>query len=257
MKRSTRMPFAAGAVLIAVLAGCASTPTTPPVVLPDADSLAISPDSAHVEVGGSFRFTVAAFDTAGTSIDANLAFTSSDPAVFTVDGTGRVFGEAEGVATLRVASGAARDSAIVTVAPAVRGWFAQTSNSTGVTLHGVHFRPNGRPGWAVGDAGRIVRTLDGGSEWSIVTSGTSTALQAVWFTSDLEGWAVGVGGTVLRTTNGGTSWTRLTNVGAAEQLNDVHFATRDTGWVVGADGVILRTFNRGSSWQRLRRRCST
>ena len=252
MKRSIWMTcVCATGLTLMMIFGCDSTSTTSPPAAPDADSLALSPDTARVAVDAGFRFTVAAYDSNGVAIRANLDFQSGNTSVFTVDATGRVLGVGEGVARLLVSSGTARDSAVVIVTPAVRGWYAQTSGVTGVALHGVYFRPGGSRGWAVGDGGRILRTLDGGAEWSLQSSGTSTALNAVWFTSDAEGWAVGNNGAVLHTTNSGGSWTRLLNPGASEHLNDVQFAHRDTGWVVGADGVILRTANRGVSWQRV------
>ena len=254
MKRSNWMlcvSCACGMTLALMLFGCDSTSTTSPPVTANADSIAVSPDSARVAVGAAFRFTVAAYDSLGRAISANLEFASGNPSVFTVDATGRVLGESEGIAWMIVTSGAARDSAVVTVTPAVRGWYAQPSGVTGVVLHGVFFRPGGSLGWAVGDGGRILRTLDGGAAWTIQTSGASASLNAAWFTSDLEGWVVGNSGTVLHTTNAGSTWTRLLNTGASEHLYDVQFAHRDTGWAVGANGVILRTVNRGSSWQRV------
>jgi len=254
MKRSiwsTCVHSMAAVALAMMLHGCDSTSSTSPDVRPDADSLAMSPDSASVAVGTTFRFTVVAYDSLGRVINANLRFASSDSAVFTVDGTGRVRGENPGVATLTVTSGAARDSAIVIVTPAIRGWYAQSSGVTGVALHGVFFRPSGSRGWVVGDGGRILRTLDGGAEWTLQPSGTALALNDTWFTSDLEGWAAGNSGTVLRTINGGTSWTRLLNTGTGENLYAVQFVNRDTGWVVGSNGVILRTIDRGGSWQRV------
>lgn len=253
MKRSIRMicVLAVGATLAMMTFGCDSTSTTSPPAAADADSLALSPDTARVAVGAAFRFSVAAYDSSGVAITANLEFESGNTSVFSVNAAGRVLGVSEGVAWLLVTSGTARDSAVVIVTPAVRGWYAQTSGVTGVALHGVYFRPGGSRGWAVGDGGRILRTLDGGAEWSLQSSGASSALNAVWFTSDVEGWAVGNNGTVLHTTSSGGSWTRLLNAGASEHLNDVHFTHRDTGWVVGANGVILRTANRGISWQRV------
>src|SRR5437667_6731432 len=119
-----------GAALLA--AGCGKHPTTPHLTLPDADSLAVNPDTATVVIGASYRFTVAAFDSAGVTISANLHFASSDPAVFAVDPSGRVTGRGEGSAVLSVVSGAARDSAGVIVIAAQRGWFTLSS---GVATH--------------------------------------------------------------------------------------------------------------------------
>lgn len=241
-----------GVILLAwVVSGCDDKPIMPPVVHPDADSLAVSPDSATIRAGTSFTFTVAAFDSTGAPIVANLAFASSNTSVFTVSALGRAFGESEGVATLIVTSGTARDSAVVTVTPAERGWFAQTSGAAGTKLNGVFFLGDGRRGWIAGDGGKILRSTDGGDSWTTQSSTTAVPLQAVWFTNDSLGWAVGNGGTVRRTTNGRT-WTFLSVPAGGENLNDVHFATADTGWIVGSNGLILRTFNRGVTWTVLR-----
>jgi photosystem II stability/assembly factor-like uncharacterized protein len=70
-------------------------------------------------------------------------------------------------------------------------------------IEGVDF-PTADTGFAVGWAGRILRTNDSGVTWNEQTSGTSTNLNDVSFASDaLTGIAVGEGGIILRTTNGG------------------------------------------------------
>ena len=250
MNRSTIPMLAAlGATLLAW--GCGTNPPTSPItLLPNADSLAMTPDTATVSIGSAFRFSVTAFDSGGNVISANLHFSSSNAQVFTVDPSGRVVGMAEGSGVVRVTSGAASDSATVIVIAARRGWFTQTSD-VATTLSGVFFLANGADGWAVGDGGRILHTTDGGSTWSQETSGSASTLASVWFTGTTEGWVAGGSGTVLHTTDGGASWSRLLNLGTTENLTDVWFATRDTGWVVGGHGVILRTFDRGTSWQQL------
>src|SRR5207249_7061142 len=64
--------------------------------------------------------------------------------------------------------------------------------------------PTADIGFAVGGAGRILRTNDSGVTWNEQTSGTSANLNDVSFASDgLTGIAVGESGIILRTTNGG------------------------------------------------------
>src|SRR5439155_9140419 len=135
------------------------------------------------------------FDSAGVTISANLHFASSDPAVFAVDPSGRVTGRGEGSAVLSVVSGAARDSAVVIVIAAQRGWFT-LSSGVATHLNGVFVLADGRNGWAVGDGGRILHTSDGVA-WTLETSGSSTSLASVWFTGPAEGWVAGGVGTVL------------------------------------------------------------
>ena len=49
-------------------------------------------------------------------------------------------------------------------------WTKQTSNTTEL-LNDIHFVDN-MTGWAVGDNGTIVATVDGGANWTVQNSGT-------------------------------------------------------------------------------------
>jgi photosystem II stability/assembly factor-like uncharacterized protein len=129
------------------------------------------------------------------------------------------------------------------------GWYAQPSGTTN-SLWGVFFLPDGRNGWAVGDAGTIVHTTDAGASWSAQVSSTSFSLRAVWFTSAQVGYAAGFGGTIMRTQNGGTTWTRITTLAVSGNLNDIAFADAAHGWAVGQNGVIARTGDGGATWTK-------
>ena len=71
-------------------------------------------------------------------------------------------------------------------------------------LFGVSFT-DANNGTAVGSDGLILRTTDGGANWTNQTSGTTSFLNDVSFTDTNNGTAVGENGTILRTTNGGTT----------------------------------------------------
>ena len=60
-------------------------------------------------------------------------------------------------------------------------------------------------GYAVGvnANGLVLRSEDGGVSWSPQVSGTSVALEGVWFVDGLRGWAVGAGGRIIHTSKGG------------------------------------------------------
>lgn len=241
--------WAALLLAAAVLSSCDSTEIIRPAS-GALDSLAVVPDSATVTVGGVTQFTVVAFDSAGRVTSVTPTWSTSDETVITVDPEGRVFGVAEGRAWVIATAGGLADSATVHVAAATRGWFTQISGVTGTHLNGIHVVAPGRDGWIVGDAGRVLRTYDGGNTWTLQTAPSTVRLNSVWFTSVNEGWIVGDGGVLLRTTNGGLNWSRVLNAFASENLEDVWFSSRDSGWVVGGNGVILRTTNAGTSWER-------
>ena len=86
------------------------------------------------------------------------------------------------------------------------GWFWQNPLPQGNTLQSVCFIDN-NTGYAVGWLGTIIKTTDGGSNWSILNSGTLNYLSAVQFPLDAQtGYAVGNKGSILKTTNNGATW---------------------------------------------------
>jgi len=99
----------------------------------------------------------------------------------------------------------------------------------------------------VGYGGTILRTTNGGTEWTSQSSGTLEALSGVSFTDSYNGTAVGDRGTILRTTNGGTTWTTQFNY-TNGRLSAVDFVDSNNGTVVSEFGTILRTTDGGTTW---------
>jgi photosystem II stability/assembly factor-like uncharacterized protein len=108
---------------------------------------------------------------------------------------------------------------------------------------------NDQIGWAVGEAGTIQRTIDGGATWALQEATTRKLLNDVAAIDDSHAWAVGAGGTILRTVDGGRNWDEQSS-GGAQALRAVHFVDSQRGWVVGAKGAILSTVNGGARWRR-------
>jgi len=100
---------------------------------------------------------------------------------------------------------------------------------------------------AVGQAGTILRSVDGGSTWVVVPSGTSVALNGVAFAGAGLGLAVGESGTILRSVDGGLTW----SVAASETglpLAAVAFAgSESAAFAVGSDSVF-RSTDGGQAW---------
>ena len=71
-------------------------------------------------------------------------------------------------------------------------------------IEGLHFSDD-VTGYAVGanGPGLVLKTLDGGFNWSPQVSNSAQALNDVWFVDTLRGWAVGVGGRIIHTSKGG------------------------------------------------------
>ena len=60
-------------------------------------------------------------------------------------------------------------------------------STTEATLMGIHFL-DARHGWAVGAAGTVLRTTDGGKKWKKVVTGTRATLTSVFFVDRQRGW---------------------------------------------------------------------
>jgi photosystem II stability/assembly factor-like uncharacterized protein len=146
------------------------------------------------------------------------------------------------LAALLVLPSALKREGLVT---AGEGWTPQPSG-TSKTLHGVSF-PDPNNGWAVGAAGLILRTQDGGATWSAQPSGTASSLTRVQFLSSGIGWAVGANGTILFTASGGSSWTAQAS-GTSATLRGLSFVNTAEGWAVGDHGTILHTTDSGTTW---------
>jgi hypothetical protein len=81
-------------------------------------------------------------------------------------------------------------------------WEWQNPSPQGSWLNSVVFT-DVNTGYAVGDWGTIIKTINGGTTWITQPSGTSENLNSVFFTDSNTGYVVGSGGTILKTTNGG------------------------------------------------------
>ena len=110
--------------------------------------------------------------------------------------------------------------------------------------------------WAIGDAGRLFKSTDGGNSWE---EKMSLGIYATEFTSiDFVNRNVGIAvgfkdtdtGIVLRTTDGGESWTNMnvvTRLGGG--FYKVFFANDTVVYVVGIAGSVVRSDDAGLNWQ--------
>lgn len=101
-------------------------------------------------------------------------------------------------------------------------------------------------GWAVGYNNSIIKTTDGGYNWTKQNDGLSitTQLRDVEFINNSSdtGWIVGRSNTVLKTTNSGNNWFTM-NTPVNEEFTSVKFVNSKTGWIAGFNGVILKITN--------------
>ena len=93
----------------------------------------------------------------------------------------------------------------------------------------------------------IIKTTDGGINWTSLKGPKANVLHSVYFTSATTGWAVGDTGLIIKTTNGGTSWSVL-NSGTKQQLLGICFTSANNGFACGTSGTLLKTTDGGTTW---------
>jgi len=119
----------------------------------------------------------------------------------------------------------------------------QNPKPQGNTFYSTRF-VNATTGWAVGNNGTIMKTVDGGKNWTTQKSNTTATLLCVYFIDQNTGWAVG-SNTIIKTVNGGDTWSVLTT-SAATALNTVYFFNATTG-IFSGYGQIFRTTDGGKT----------
>lgn len=126
-----------------------------------------------------------------------------------------------------------------------QGWY-QLSSGTSNNLRSIIFTEV-NTGYAVGFNGTILKTTDGGLNWTSQTVGTVENLYSVHF---IEQTGYVVGGTntsvIFKTTNGGVNWINQ-SISGNYQLGSVFMTDSVTAHISGYRR-ILRTTNGGNSW---------
>jgi photosystem II stability/assembly factor-like uncharacterized protein len=128
-------------------------------------------------------------------------------------------------------------------------------------LRAIHMA-TAKEGWAVGDDGLILHTVDGWQTWEQQRTNVRVMLRSVHFVDAYIGYAVGLeplpfnrgtGGVVLKTTDGGVSWKKLIHRDLPG-LTAIRMLDADTGFAFGdttggyASGMF-RTENGGQTWR--------
>ncbi|MGB0621026.1 MAG: WD40/YVTN/BNR-like repeat-containing protein [Myxococcota bacterium] len=98
--------------------------------------------------------------------------------------------------------------------------------------------------------GRILRSADGGGDWSRSRTPAGSSLADLEMVDHERGWAVGAG-TLLRTIDGGASWERQRLPGPAADWPLVGVSALDgkRAVVIAGDGRFLVTVDGGGIWQ--------
>ncbi|MBZ0200408.1 MAG: T9SS type A sorting domain-containing protein, partial [Ignavibacteriaceae bacterium] len=101
-------------------------------------------------------------------------------------------------------------------------------------------------GWIMGEAGKIIKTTNGGLSWNYQSSGLPLGINSSYFISESIGWACGGAGYIIKTTNGGSTWA-IQRYASTSSLSSIYFLNENLGWAVGYNH-ILKTTNGGNDW---------
>jgi len=121
-------------------------------------------------------------------------------------------------------------------------WSGVFASSLGTVFWSTDFTSQDT-GYAVGQdialEDIMLKTVDGGMSWSILSSGNYPGLIDVHFITSDTGFVVGAYGYVLRTDNAGISWIQENSTVTAT-LVSVHFPSSHVGYACGQYGKIIK-----------------
>lgn len=125
--------------------------------------------------------------------------------------------------------------------------------NTGTTnnLFSVYFIDS-KKGFVAGDKGSLLKTLDGGDNWSFQITGTTARSSKIIFVNSQTGYVLfqEFGGYVLKTINGGLKWDTLHKItGSNEIFNDLYFLDSINVWIAGT--AVYFSSDAGNSWQKI------
>ena len=100
---------------------------------------------------------------------------------------------------------------------------------------------------AVGEYGAIIRSTNGGSSWTRVTTNITKHFYSVCG-YNTRVIAVGQDGVIYVSGDNGASWTNQ-SYDVNNHLYGVYILDSDNAWVVGQNGTILKSINNGITWK--------
>lgn len=98
--------------------------------------------------------------------------------------------------------------------------------------------------FALGQAGTLLRTTNGGDNWVTIAAGTANNLVSMDFINSNTGY-IGSSMELLKTVNGGNTWTTVAPYNGSGRIS---FVNENTGWRGGNNASILKTTNGGENW---------
>ncbi len=138
----------------------------------------------------------------------------------------------------------ARDTIGACGAPLDAAGYGLVAETNALAVHAV----NANVAWIAAEDGVLLRTANGGADWTLVDVDTRANLYALAEVGGI-GWVVGEGGVVRKTSNQGASWIAQ-NAGTFDTLRGLSVFDADHAWAVGDGGTAIATSDGGASWGR-------
>jgi photosystem II stability/assembly factor-like uncharacterized protein len=123
-------------------------------------------------------------------------------------------------------------------------WSEQFSDNVAGVYHAIYFSDT-EHGWITGDNGKVIKTIDGGSNWNFVTNSginPNERSKSVFFLNANIGWISSKDNAghafIQHTTDGGVSWTTQGNLLNNGSIYSIYFYDAQNGWITGNDSEI-------------------
>ena len=137
----------------------------------------------------------------------------------------------------------------------VLGQWTQIPSGTTSFLVDLSF-VNPNAGWVAGHNRTLLKTTNGGQNWTTSTPINSGDILSVFFINEQTGWIGSSTGLIYKTTNGGASWSQQYNANF-KWITKIFFVNETTGFATIhkydpdpflREGAIIKTTNGGQSW---------
>ena len=97
---------------------------------------------------------------------------------------------------------------------------------------------------------KILKTINGGSSWTVYNADPSWIMTRMFFVSTKTGFIIGDSGLLLKTTDGGVTWNPLA-INTTAYLRSIFFTDENTGYIGRDLGNIYKSTDGGSSWNSI------
>ena len=110
----------------------------------------------------------------------------------------------------------------------------------------LHFI-NANTGWACSNQASILRTTNGGFNFTFHAITPYFYKKAIFFVNSQRGWTAGDSGRIASTSNGGLNWNMQPDL-MTQTINSLSFLNEQTGYACNSTGFLFKTTNGGVNW---------